>query len=43
MIITPKFSKYLNKEKSELDLMIYSVLCAGAKKKDSFSDEILII
>lgn len=41
--ITPKFSKYLNKEKSELDLMIYSVLCAGAKKKDSFSDEILII
>lgn len=37
------FIQKLNDKKSELDLMVYSVLCHGTRIEDKFSDEVLVL
>ena len=38
-----KFISHLNQKKAQLDCTVYSVLCAGIRFEDAFSDEVLTI
>lgn len=41
--LSSQFSHYLNSQKHELSLSIYSVLCAGSRVADNFSDEVVVL
>lgn len=41
--LSDSFSAWLKKEKKRLDCSIYSVLCAGERVKDVFSDEVVVL
>lgn len=41
--LSDDFSAWLKKEKTRLDCSIYSVLCAGGRVKDGFSDEVVVL
>lgn len=42
-IVDDQFSQYLSHEKKRLDCSVYSVLCAGKRVSDNFSDEAVIL
>jgi uncharacterized protein with von Willebrand factor type A (vWA) domain len=39
----PEFTTQLQAQKRQLNCRVYSVLCAGQRVADSFSDEVLLI
>lgn len=41
--LSPAFTKNLKTQKEILNCMVYSVLCAGAKVEDAFSDEVVVL
>lgn len=41
--LSPEFLSTLKLEKEKLDCAIYSVLCAGARIEDGFSDEVVVL
>lgn len=41
--LSPEFSQHLKQQKQQLDCMIYSVLCAGTRVSDTFSDEVVVL
>jgi uncharacterized protein with von Willebrand factor type A (vWA) domain len=41
--LSPAFIKTLKTQKEILNCMVYSVLCAGAKVEDAFSDEVVVL
>lgn len=41
--LSPEFSATLQQQKATLDCSVYSVLCAGARIEDNFSDEVLVL
>ena len=41
--LSPEYTHQLRQEKSQLDFSIYSVLCAGQRVADSFSDEVVVL
>lgn len=41
--LSEAFVGHVNKRKQQLDCSIYSVLCAGARMEDQFSDEVVVL
>lgn len=41
--LTPDFISQVKQNKERLNCMLYSVLCAGSKLEDSFSDEVVVL
>lgn len=41
--LSPQFTAIVEAQKKNLNCMVYSVLCAGTKAKDTFSDEVLVL
>jgi uncharacterized protein with von Willebrand factor type A (vWA) domain len=41
--LSPAFIQHLTAKKRVLDCMVYSVLCAGSRVQDDFSDEIVVL
>lgn len=41
--LTPDFSAEIKQQKENLKFSVYSVLCAGARFEDSFSDEVVVL
>lgn len=41
--LSPEFSASLQQQKANLDCSVYSVLCAGARIQDNFSDEVVVL
>ena len=41
--LSPTFANRLSTQKQVLDCMVYSVLCAGTRIKDDFSDEVVVL
>lgn len=41
--LSPEFTLKLNAQKNHLDCSIYSVLCAGTRVEDGFSDEVVVL
>ncbi|MDD2721872.1 MAG: VWA domain-containing protein [Gallionella sp.] len=41
--LTPEFTARLRQDTQQLECSIYSVLCAGSRVKDDFSDEIMVL
>lgn len=41
--LSPEFSAYLQQQKAILDCSVYSVLCAGTRVEDKFSDEVVVL
>ena len=41
--LSAPFSAQLQTQKQQLDASIYSVLCAGSRVADSFSDEVVLL
>ena len=41
--VSAAFSATLRAQKSVLDCSIYSVLCAGSRVADAFSDEVVVL
>ena len=41
--LSPEFSAFLQHQKISLDCSVYSVLCAGVRIKDAFSDEVVVL
>ncbi len=41
--LSAEFTKTLNTQKEILNCMVYSVLCAGSRVEDTFSDEVVVL
>lgn len=41
--LSPEFSASLQQQKAPLDCSVYSVLCAGTRIEDNFSDEVVVL
>lgn len=41
--LSPAFTQKLQQEKSRLDCSVYTVLCAGQRRTDSFSDAVVVL
>ncbi len=41
--LSPEFSAHLLQQKATLDCSVYSVLCAGTRIEDNFSDEVVVL
>ena len=41
--LSPEFTKSVKMQKNTLNCMVYSVLCAGSKVEDAFSDEVVVL
>lgn len=41
--LAPAFVDHVNQRKKELDCMVYSVLCAGSRVEDVFSDDVVVL
>lgn len=41
--LSPEFSAHLQQQKATLDCSVYSVLCAGTRIEDNFSDEVVVL
>lgn len=41
--LSPGFTQLLRTRKTELDCSVYSVLCAGSRVEDGFSDEVVVL
>lgn len=41
--LSPEFARYVSASKASADCSIYTVLCAGARSEDSYSDEVMLL
>jgi len=41
--LSPSFNQHFVAQKQKLDCMVYSVLCADTRVKDTFSDEVMVL